>query len=128
MGHDVRDEYKYTKDHEWVGASGDERSIGVTAYAVEQLGDITLVNIEVKPGDAVTAGASFGTVESVKTLSDLFAPVTGKVIKVNTDLEQKPELVNEDPYGKAWMITVAVERGEEDLLTADAYRSFLSGL
>ena len=72
---------KYTKDHEWAKIDGQDMAIGVTSFAVEQLGDITLVNIDVKPGDTVTAGKSFGTIESVKTLSDLFAPVSGRVVK-----------------------------------------------
>jgi glycine cleavage system H protein len=98
---------KYTKDHEWAKATGGELVVGITAFAVEQLGDITLVNIDVKPGDEVVEGKAFGTIESVKTLSDLFAPVSGKVARVNGELETKPELVNEDCYGKAWMIAIA---------------------
>lgn len=122
---DVRDGLRYTKDHEWLQISATEALIGVTAFAVEQLGDITLVNIEVKPGDVVTAGKAFGTVESVKTLSDLFAPVSGKVVRVNADLESRPELVNEDPYGKAWLIAIEPETKGDDLLDADAYRKYL---
>jgi glycine cleavage system H protein len=98
---------RYTKDHEWAKTSGSEVVVGITAFAVEQLGDITLVNIDVKPGDDVVEGKAFGTIESVKTLSDLFAPVSGKVARVNGELETKPELVNEDCYGKAWMIAIA---------------------
>jgi glycine cleavage system H protein len=97
---------RYTKDHEWARRAGSEVTVGITAFAVEQLGDITLVNIDVKPGDTVTEGKAFGTIESVKTLSDLFAPVSGKVVKVNGDLEGKPELVNEDCW-TAWMIAIA---------------------
>src|SRR5271156_2098305 len=100
---------RYTKDHEWArttGAGGGEVVIGVTAFAVEQLGDVTLVSFDVKVGDTVTAGKAFGTIESVKTLSDLFAPISGKVVRVNGDLEGKPELVNEDCW-KAWMIAIA---------------------
>ena len=97
---------KYTKDHEWTKVDGNRVTVGITAFAVEQLGDITLVNIDVKPGDTVTKGKAFGTIESVKTLSDLFAPINGKVLKVNGDLESKPELVNEDCYGKAWMVVI----------------------
>jgi glycine cleavage system H protein len=97
---------RYTKDHEWARRAGSEVTVGITAFAVEQLGDITLVNIDVKPGDTVTEGKAFGTIESVKTLSDLYAPVSGKVVKVNGDLEGKPELVNEDCW-TAWMIAIA---------------------
>ena len=119
---------RYTKDHEWAQTSGTEVTVGITSFAVEQLGDITLVNIDVKPGDTVTAGKSFGTIESVKTLSDLFAPITGKVVRVNGDLEGKPELVNEDCW-KAWMIAI-VPSGEgadakalDSLLDVKSYES-----
>src|SRR5580698_9730485 len=88
---------KYTKDHEWAKTAGNDVTVGITAFAVEQLGDITLVNIDVKVGDEVVEGKAFGTIESVKTLSDLFAPVSGKIVKINSELESKPELVNEDP-------------------------------
>ena len=87
---DVKDDRKYTKDHEWAKREGSEVLIGITAFAVEQLGDITLVNIDVKPGDAVTANKNFGTIESVKTLSDLLAPISGKITRVNSELENKP--------------------------------------
>jgi len=99
---------KYTKDHEWAKVDGNRVTVGITAFAVEQLGDITLVNLDVKVGDELAAGKAFGTIESVKTLSDLFAPVNGKVVEVNKDLDGKPELVNEDPYGKAWMVVIEV--------------------
>ncbi len=102
---------RYTKDHEWAKSEGNELTIGITAFAVEQLGDITLVNVDAKVGDTVTEGKAFGTIESVKTLSDLFAPVTGKVVKINADLESKPELVNEDCYGKGWMVVIAPAAG-----------------
>jgi glycine cleavage system H protein len=100
---------RYTKDHEWarLAPDGGGVSVGITAFAVEQLGDITLVNLDVKVGDAVTAGKAFGTIESVKTLSDLFAPLSGKIVKVNEELANKPELVNEDCYGAAWMVVIA---------------------
>jgi glycine cleavage system H protein len=104
---DIPSGLKYTKDHEWAKAEGPSLTVGITRFAVEQLGDITLVNLDVKVGDAVTEGKAFGTIESVKTLSDLFAPVSGKVTKINTQLEQSPELVNEDCYGKGWMIVIA---------------------
>lgn len=96
---------KYTTDHEWAKVDGARVTVGITAFAVEQLGDITLVSIDAKPGDTLDAGKAFGTIESVKTLSDLFAPVSGKVVEVNKDLDAKPELVNEDSYG-AWMIVL----------------------
>ena len=97
---------KYTKDHEWTKGDGNRVTVGITAFAVEQLGDITLVNLDVKVGDPIAAGKAFGTIESVKTLSDLYAPLSGKVVDLNKELDQKPELVNEDSYGKAWMIVI----------------------
>lgn len=124
---DVRSDRRYTKDHEWAKQDGDEVLIGVTAFAVDQLGDITLVNLDVKPGDTVTAGKAFGTIESVKTLSDLFAPLSGKVERVNSNLENRPELVNEDCYEKAWMISIMPsDKGElAALLDSSAYGELL---
>jgi glycine cleavage system H protein len=114
---------KYTKDHEWAKVDGKRVTVGITAFAVEQLGDVTLVSIDAKVGDEVAAGKTFGTIESVKTLSDLFAPISGKIVDVNKDLDGKPELVNEDPYGKAWMVVIeATEpRAIEELLDEKAY-------
>jgi glycine cleavage system H protein len=118
---------KYTKEHEWAQGAGSEITIGITGFAVEQLGDITLVNLDVKAGDTLEIGKAFGTIESVKTLSDLFSPVSGKVVKVNGDLTAKPELVNEDCYGKAWMIVVATtDRAAVDSLMDDkAYGEYV---
>ena len=118
---------RYTKDHEWARSGPGEIVVGITGFAVEQLGDITLVNVDVKPGDELAAGKAFGTIESVKTLSDLFAPVAGKVVRVNADLASKPELVNEDCYGKAWMIAIAPSdpKAVEALMDAGAYGEFL---
>jgi len=124
---DVKDGFLYTKDHEWAAQKDGGLEVGITAYAVDQLGDITLVNLDVKVGDAVEAGKPFGTIESVKTLSDLFSPVSGKVTKVNSELESKPELVNEDCYGKGWMVVIAPSNpGEKDkLLSPSAYGELL---
>ena len=118
---------KYTTDHEWASGSAAEVTVGITQFAVEQLGDITLVNLDVKAGDSIELGKAFGTIESVKTLSDLFAPLSGKVLKVNADLGTKPELVNEDCYGKAWMIVVAANDGTaiDALMDAKAYGEYL---
>lgn len=114
---------KYTKDHEWAKVSGNEITVGITAFAVEQLGDITLVSFDVKAGDTVTAGKAFGTIESVKTLSDLYAPISGKIVKVNADLDAKPELVNEDCYEKAWMVVIEATdaKAVDGLLDDKAY-------
>ena len=123
MSDQVPPDLRYTKEHEWVRESGGEVAVGITAFAVEQLGDITLVNFDVKVGDEVSAGKPFGTIESVKTLSDLYAPVAGKVLKINDALASKPELVNEDCYGKAWMIAIAPAdpKATAGLLDAAAY-------
>ena len=124
---DIRDGLLYTKDHEWAADKADGIEVGITAYAVDQLGDITLVNIDVKVGDAVSAGKAFGTIESVKTLSDLFSPVSGKVVKINGSLESQPELVNEDCYGKGWMIIILASdpSEKEKLLSPAAYGELL---
>ena len=112
---------KYTKDHEWAKTEGSRLRVGITSFAVEQLGDITLVSFDVKVGDTLTAGKAFGTIESVKTLSDLFAPVAGKVVEINAELDKKPELVNEDCYGKAWMIVLEPSEAASGLLDQAAY-------
>jgi glycine cleavage system H protein len=127
MSDSVPADVRYTKDHEWARASGGEVTVGITAFAVEQLGDITLVNLDVKAGDVVEEGKAFGTIESVKTLSDLFAPVSGKVIRINQELANKPELVNEDCYGKAWMITITPNDAAayDKLMDPSAYEGFL---
>ena len=114
---------KYTKDHEWTKVVGHRVTVGITAFAVEQLGDITLVNLDVKVGDEIAAGKAFGTIESVKTLSDLYAPIGGKVVEINKELDAKPELVNEDTYGKGWMVIIeATEtRALDELMDEKAY-------
>jgi glycine cleavage system H protein len=114
---------KYTKDHEWAKIAGGELTVGITSFAVEQLGDITLVSFDAKVGDTVTAGKAFGTIESVKTLSDLYAPISGKITAINADLDKSPELVNEDCYGKAWMVKIAPSdaKAADALLDATAY-------
>jgi glycine cleavage system H protein len=123
---EVKDDRQYTKDHEWARTEGGELVVGITAFAVDALGDITLVSLDVKVGDAVTAGKTFGTIESVKTLSDLFAPVNGKVTRINADLEKSPELVNEDCWGKGWMIAIAPEGESSELMDAASYADHLS--
>ncbi len=126
MSQELPADLRFTKEHEWV-RPGAELAVGITAFAVEQLGDITLVNLDVKVGDEITTGKAFGTIESVKTLSDLYAPVSGKVVKVNADLSSKPELVNEDCYGKAWMITIAPSdpKAVEGLMDVKSYAEYL---
>jgi len=122
---EVKDDRSYTKDHEWAKDEDGQLVVGITAFAVDQLGDITLVGLDVGPGDRIEAGKAFGTIESVKTLSDLFAPVNGVVKKVNEALEEEPELVNEDPWGKGWMIAIEPDGDRSGLLDAEAYRAHL---
>ena len=124
---DVKSDRRYSKDHEWAKQSGGEVLVGITAFAVDQLGDITLVNLDVKAGDKLTAGKAFGTIESVKTLSDLFAPISGTVARVNPALEHKPELVNADCWEQSWMIAITPsDAGELDkLLDPSAYAELL---
>jgi glycine cleavage system H protein len=113
---------RYTDDHEWLRSAGASWRVGITQFAVDQLGDITLVELP-KLGDLVTKGQRFGTVESVKSVSDLFAPVSGRVTAVNAVLKDAPEQVNNEPYGKGWMIEIEpTDKAELDqLLAPDAY-------
>lgn len=119
-------ELKYTKDHEWVKVEGNEAYIGITDFAQRELGDIVYVDINTV-GSEVAKEEVFGTVEAVKTVSDLFMPVTGTVLEINAELNDNPELVNSDPYGKGWMVKVSLaDTAEiEDLLTADAYQALV---
>ncbi len=115
---------KYTKDHEWARVEGDLVRIGITTHAVEQLGDITLLDLPAI-GAKLEAHGSFGTVESVKAVSELFSPIAGEVVEVNAALADKPELVNDDTYGEGWMIVIRPTGGLEGLLDAAAYEAFL---
>ncbi|MNK18527.1 Glycine cleavage system H protein [compost metagenome] len=119
-------ELKYTKDHEWVKVEGNEAFIGITDFAQRELGDIVYIDINTV-GDEVGKDEVFGTVEAVKTVSDLFMPVTGTVLEINAALNDNPELVNSDPYGQGWMVKVAVADASqvEGLLTADAYKALV---
>jgi len=101
----IPDSLKYTKDHEWLRIDGNEAYVGITDFAQQELGDIVYVEIETE-GQELAQGEIFGTVEAVKTVSDLFMPVAGTVLEINSDLEGSPELVNEDPYEKGWMIKI----------------------
>lgn len=120
--------FRYTKDHEWVSAEGGEGTIGITDHAQKELGDIVYVDLP-SVGAAVTKGESFGSVESVKAVSDLYAPVSGEVIAVNGDLASAPEKLNADPHGDAWLVKVRLSNpGEiQDLLGAEEYQSYLEG-
>lgn len=120
------EDLKYTKDHEWVKVEGDTATIGITDFAQGELGDIVFVEIETE-GETLDNEEVFGTVEAVKTVSDLFMPVTGEVLEFNSALEDNPALVNEDPYGEGWMIKVKVsDAGELDaLLSAAQYQELI---
>ena len=113
---------KYTKDHEWVRVEGDIATIGITDFAQGELGDIVYVEIETV-GDIVEKEAVFGTVEAVKTVSDLFMPLSGEVLEVNSKLTADPELVNKDPYGEGWMVKIRITNTAQlsELLSADQY-------
>jgi glycine cleavage system H protein len=116
---------KYTKEHEWISANGSAATIGITSYAQESLGDIVFVDLP-KPGSAITAGKTFGTVESVKAVSDLYAPASGSVTEVNTDLSTAPEKVNQDAHS-AWMLKIQLSNPAEldSLLSAADYEKFV---
>ena len=117
-------ELKYTKEHEWVRVEGEEAFIGITDYAQSQLGDIVFVEVETE-GDELEAGDTFGSIEAVKTVSDLYMPISGEVLEFNSELEDQPDLVNKDPYGKGWIIKVKIddESQLDGLLSADAYKA-----
>lgn len=119
-------ELKYTKDHEWIKIDGNIATVGITEFAQRELGDIVYVDIKTE-GETVKQEDVFGTVEAVKTVSDLFMPVTGKVLELNKDLDSAPESVNQDPYGKGWMIKISIENAAElaHLLTAEQYKELI---
>lgn len=123
----IPENLKYTKEHEWVLLNGDEATIGVTEFAQQELGDIVYVEIETKD-KPLQAGDVFGTVEAVKTVSDLFLPVSGTISEVNPILESSPEKVNSDPYGEGWMVKMKVNNPADvdSLLDADAYNKLIS--
>lgn len=123
----VPTDLRYTNDHEWVRVDGDEATIGITAYAADQLGDIVFVELP-DAGRAVTQAATFGVVESVKAVSDLFAPLSGEVLEINAELPKKPEVVNADPYGKGWMIVIKLADTTEwdGLMSAADYEKLVA--
>lgn len=119
----VPENLKYTKDHEWVASDG---KVGITDYAQEALGDVVFVELP-EVGSALNPGDAFGVLESVKSVSDLYSPVAGKVVAVNQELTTRPELVNEDPYGNGWIIQVEVSAESAELLSPRAYQSEIEG-
>ncbi|CAM1356435.1 MULTISPECIES: glycine cleavage system protein GcvH [Tenacibaculum] len=124
----IPSELKYTKDHEWVKVEGDVVTIGITDFAQGELGDIVYVDVD-SLDDTLEIEEVFGSVEAVKTVSDLFMPLSGEVTEFNEGLEDEPELVNSDPYGKGWMIKIKIsdESQLEGLLSADAYQELIQG-
>jgi glycine cleavage system H protein len=121
------DNLRYTKDHEWIRLEGDEAIVGITDFAQHELGDIVYVEIETV-GQQLNSGDVFGTVEAVKTVSDLYLPVSGSVIEVNPKLNSNPEVVNSDPYGEGWMARIKLSNiaDVESLMTAEAYQNLVS--
>ena len=117
---------KYTKDHEWLRLEGEVAYIGITDYAQSELGEIIFVEVETV-GETLQEGDVFGTVEAVKTVSEMFLPISGEILEYNEELTDKPELVNEDPYGKGWIVKVSVSEAAqaENLLSAEAYARLL---
>ena len=122
----IPNELKYTKDHEWIAIDGEIATVGITDFAQRELGDIVYVEIETV-GELLKADEVFGTVEAVKTVSDLFLPVEGEILELNEDLETSPEDVNNDPYGKGWMIKMKVSNPSDidNLLTSEDYKKLI---
>ena len=122
----VPGELRYTKDHEWLRVEGTEGTVGITDFAQDALGDVVFVELP-KVGTTLARGQAFGVVESNKTVSDLFAPVSGRVVATNEELREHPEQVNQDPYGRGWMVRIAVTGSGEaaDLLDARAYQALI---
>jgi glycine cleavage system H protein len=118
--------YRYTKEHEWVDLQNDTATIGITFHAQHELGDIVYVDLP-KVGSKIETGKSFGSVESVKAVSDIYAPLAGEVVEINESLASKPETLNQDPHGAAWLIKVRIEKGKEsgNLLSAAEYQTYV---
>ncbi len=125
---EIKPDLKYTKDHEWVKIEGNNAIIGITDYAQGELGDIVYVEIE-SLGDELSKEEIFGSVEAVKTVSDLFLTLSGKITEMNEELEDNPELINDDPYGKGWIIKMEIKDVSEieELLTAESYKGLIGG-
>lgn len=121
------DELQYTKEHEWVRVDGENATVGITDHAQDELGDVVFVELPAI-GDKIDIDEPFGNVESVKSVSELFMPLTGVVLKVNTSLEEVPELVNDDPYGQGWMVRIRIEDPSEmdALLSSEEYDDYIS--
>ena len=125
---EIKPNLKYTKDHEWISIDGNNATIGITDYAQGELGDIVYVEIE-SIGDSLNKEEIFGSVEAVKTVSDLFIPVSGEITEMNENLEDNPELINDDPYGDGWIIKMKINDSNElnDLLSPEEYKDLVGG-
>ena len=123
----VPENLKYTKDHEWIQIENNEVVVGITDFAQAELGDIVFVEIETE-GEKLEREEVFGTIEAVKTVSDMFIPISGKVLEVNPKLEDNPDVINKDPYGDGWIIKISMNKTEElnNLLTADQYKELIN--
>ena len=123
----IPENLKYTKDHEWLNIDGDIATIGITSFAQGELGDIVFIDVDTQ-GEELENEEVFGTIEAVKTVSDLFMPVSGEVIEFNEDLEDTPELINSDPYSDGWIIKVSISDASEldELLSSDEYKNLIS--
>jgi glycine cleavage system H protein len=120
-------DFRYTKEHEWIKVDGDSATIGITDYAQEELGDVVFVELP-KPGTQLAAGQSFGTIESVKAVSDIYAPASGEVLEANAELASAPEKINHDPHGAAWLVRMKLSNKKEieGLMDAKAYEAYVS--
>lgn len=123
----IPENLKYTKDHEWLRVEGSEGYVGITDFAQGELGDVVYVEVETV-GETIEREEAFGTIEAVKTVSDMFMPVTGEVLEFNTALEKAPELINKDPYGEGWVVKINISKPEEinELLSAEKYQELIA--
>ncbi len=122
----VPDDLAYSSDHEWIRAEGGRAKVGITDYAQDALGDVVYVQLP-EVGATVTAGEAIAEVESTKSVSDIYAPVSGTVVEVNADLADAPERLNDDPYGEGWIFVIETAAGDTELLSAESYRSLIEG-
>lgn len=122
---EIPDDRRYTKEHEWAREDGDRIVVGITDYAQDQLGDVVYVGLP-DPGSEVRAGQPMGEVESTKSVSDVYSPITGKVVEKNSGVESAPETINSDPYGEGWLVILEVGEAPGELMSPDEYRSFIA--
>jgi glycine cleavage system H protein len=121
--HEIPDDRRYSKEHEWAQGRDGKVVVGITHFAQDQLGDVVFVGMP-DPGTEVKAGEPLGEVESTKSVSDIYSPVDGKILEKNQEIESNPELINEDPYGRGWLVSIETDASLEDLLDASAYKAF----